>query len=612
MNKVIERLVSKFSGIAIGATVGGLLTGAFEGGFRGVSIPYTALLYGAIWAFAGLLAAVFVALIPFIADRIERSFFWGISFALVPSSLVLGRFIFWRDVFHETPGKGMLALALAATISLFIFTLLLVIDKMVARELPDRACKPAAFVAPLLVMVAFLVAVSVGDSASSLSDDSKAVKQLKGKGVILVLVDTLRADALGAYGAKNHRGEAVSPHFDKFASEGILYKKCNAQASWTRPAVASIITGRHVEGHVTMSKIARLPKELPTIASQLKKAGIKSGAVVTNYNLDESFGFSRGFEDFRYLEPARYLGAPPRANKLAAYNVYRVVKERFFGGQREAKHFYRSAPEVNHQGFEILDTIGNEPFFLWLHYMEPHDPYFDIDGPSYARVQMPHPPVSAAKAMLKAYNDDVKLWDDGFGELLAGLKARGLDDKVTVIVVADHGEEFGEHGGFYHGVTLYEEQLNVPLAIRGPGLTPAVISDLVRQIDLASTITALLGKEPAKSWEGRDIFGEAPVPSFSMASEDHEGNQLSSIRVGDQKLITANPDNPRGLAPEELYNLADDPLEKTPKDDSDLRLELKNELYKRAAKAKKGGAELHEKALDADAEAELRALGYME
>jgi arylsulfatase A-like enzyme len=181
-----------------------------------------------------------------------------------------------------------------------------------------------------------------------------------------------------------------------------------------------------------------------------------------------------------------------------------------------------------------------------------------------------------------------------------------------LILVGDHGEEFAEHGGFYHGTTLYEELLHVPLIVQGPGLEPRTVSGLARQIDVAPTVLARLGVQPPATWEGRDLFGATPLPEVTIAEEDHEGNLLRSIRQGAKKLILANEDNPRGLKPVELYDLVQDPKEQYVRQAPSEVETLSQTLTEHQAQAKKGGAAAEKKPMDADAEAELRSLGYVQ
>ncbi len=598
----------KTGGFWAGLTTGGAIVGIAEAAYRHAPWGWAALFYGALWALAGVVALLLTRMAP----RLQRhtSFAAGMVLSVGLSILALLRFILVRDVFHEAPKSGLWGTAIAAVAALVVAGGIASSARWVHKNLRLGLPQAVGWTVPL----AFLVGLAAHARFAKTEQPPKApsARPLTGHGVILVVADTLRADMLGVYGAGPHRGAPATPNLDAFAKAGVVFNDVSAQASWTRPAMASMLTSRHVSGHDTMAKTAVLPSTLPTIASVLQTHGVKTGAVVTNYNLEPEYGFARGFDTYRYIGPDRYLGAPPAATRLAFYNLYRLLRERLWTKGREARFFYRSGADVNNAAFALLDELGDGGFFLWLHYMEPHDPYFAKDGSSYARVSDPHPPAAWATPMQAAYRDEVRRFDGFIGELWQGLLARGLAERVTVVVAADHGEEFYEHGGFYHGVTLYEEQLHVPLIIRGPELTPEVVGDLARQIDIAPTIVARFGVPAPASWEGRNLFSDVAVPEITFAEEDHEGNVLKALRRGQHKLIVANPNNPRGLPPSALYDLAGDPGETKPLSQPDLAVQLKKTLDAQVAGAKAGKAHAGSKPLDADAEAELRSLGYVQ
>jgi arylsulfatase A-like enzyme len=600
--------VSHVGGLAAGATFGGLVVGLAEGLYRHVDLAYAALLYGAIWA---IVASLMALALGRVTRRPPNGLLTaGIAISLGLSLLVLGRFTIYRDIYLEVPGKALPALFIALALSsIAVIPVLMFSSSFRKHFIPRFAHSPGWWTVPVATVVLFGFMTLTGD-------DDVAVKApdahaMRGQGVVLVVVDALRADMLGAYGAPKHRDQDASPAFDAWAAGGRRYSDMSAQASWTKPCVASLLTARHVSGHDTMSKVAVLPEGLPTIASVLHDAGIKTAAVQTNYNLEQGYGFDHGFDTYEYLPPARYLGAPARANRLAAYSVYRMIRERLPLLSRESKHFYRDGGVVAQHAFKALEPIGNDSFLLYLHYMDAHDPYFAIDGSSYARVATPHPDLASAPDLRDAYRDGVRRWDDFFAELLRGLEARGLKDRVLVIVTADHGEEFAEHGGFWHGTTLYEEQLHVPFVMAGDGVSAAVDSTLARQIDIAPTVLGFYGVTAPASWEGRNLRGDGEPVNASMAEEDHEGNVLSAVRQGTRKLILANDGNPRGLAPVELYSLASDPGETQVLHDDVQADALRMSLDRLRSDAKRGGAASATRPVDAAVEAELRALGVV-
>ena len=159
------------------------------------------------------------------------------------------------------------------------------------------------------------------------------------------------------------------------------------------------------------------------------------------------------------------------------------------------------------------------------------------------------------------YGEDTAYFDHSMQRLLARLKSMGLYDDSVIAFTADHGEEFQEHGGWWHGTTLYEEQVHVPLLIKRAREARAgqVEPSIVRSLDIAPTLMAAAGLRAPAAFQGVDLFASARTADGPLlAEEDFEGNVLASLRVGVWKVISANPDNPRGLKPVELYNLLDD------------------------------------------------------
>lgn len=645
------KMSTKIGMWSAGATLGGLCIGLAEAWYRDVPPMHPGWMYASLWAILGAFAGIGALALLFVAPHPKSrqwayshpGFGFGLATALGLSSMVLGRFILIRDLLNEAPGSSAIASLAAFVAGSAIAIAVLAATDFTRRHmiLPAGATKIAlSFPVLALCIFAGVVGLNTHSAVSPTQTQLEGKPPLRGRGVVMVVVDTLRADALSVYADKlgvyvdkqpgskkdsatDHSPSIspnISPNIAAWAQKAAVFHDTSAHASWTRPAVASIMTSRHVRGHNTMQKTAVLPKTLPTIATWLGQHGIESGAVVTNYNLESGFGFAQGIKNFRYLEPARYLGAPPRANRLAAYNVFRLVREKFFPKLRKAEHFYKSAYEVNQEGMAILDRIGNNDFFLWLHYMEPHDPYFAASGNSYARVATPHPPASWANRMQSAYRDEIVRTDNAFADLLAKLKARGLTDTTTVILTADHGEEFAEHGGFFHGTSLFEEQIQVPLIIAGPSVVAAEHLEIARHVDIAPTIAGRFGLENAPGWEGRDLFGPTPPPHAAMAEEDHEGHKLASYRITtdsvSRKLIVANPNNPRKLPQSALYDLQKDPKESAPlpptsenkAETERLRLALERSQHISQTNA----ATAENRNLDAEAKAALKSLGYVQ
>jgi arylsulfatase len=315
------------------------------------------------------------------------------------------------------------------------------------------------------------------------------------------------------------------------------------------------------------------------------------------------------------------LGANDTAAKLlfVQFLRQRIETVRAKSGRVEVGSAYQDAAAVNRALFEILAEKPAAPFFLFAAYMDPHDPYYPhpYDGTAYSRAAHATPEASEADTLRRLYDGEISFWDEHFGALIARLKQRGLYDEMTIIVTADHGEEFQEHGGFWHGTTLYDEVVHVPLLIKLPGsqMHGSVVRHFVQSIDLMPSVLQRAGVPVPKGVQGHDLFaGNDAV----FAEESHEGNVLRSLRMSRAgaalKLITANPDNPRGLAPSELYRLDQDPLEQVnlAHDEPALMTFSHKALDEHAKDATLGRAAQRsvDLANDANAAARLRALGY--
>ncbi len=365
--------------------------------------------------------------------------------------------------------------------------------------------------------------------------------------VLLIVIDTLRADHLGAYGYSRN----TSPAIDDLAREGLLFENAVSPASWTKPAVASLFTGlsplqhrvftgnkRDEEGHVTSDVLAA---ELLTVAEALRAAGYRTGGFVRNAHLRGFMGFDQGFDLYD-----------------ADLGEATEIVETFLGWQ------------------------GSEPterFFAYLHLLDVHWPYtppgpfgdlFDApkadldfnDKETWKRFerQVRTGELAAAEADVEAmkalYDGEIRYTDAVLGQLFATLRARDLYEDTLILITSDHGEEFLDHGGVSHGHTLYEEMLHVPLIIRGGGLEPARVAARVELIDILPTILGLVGIEAPVDLPGRDlgrVLGDNRAED-SPVFADHRPNGSSgrirqSVRAGRHKLIRTLPPTSMGGDP---------------------------------------------------------------
>lgn len=348
--------------------------------------------------------------------------------------------------------------------------------------------------------------------------------------MVLVTVDTLRADRLGCYGARSPE----TPAYDRLAREGALFENAVATNPLTLPAHASILTGRHPAEHgVHGNGNFALPASEATLASLLSARGFTTAAFVGAFPLSHRFGLSRGFDLFDDEFGSRSLP----------------------GGETVPRS-ERRAREVNARALPWLRARAGERFFLWLHYFDPHFEY------------VPEEPY-ASRYAAAPYDGEVAATDAALSELLGALDRAGLASTTLVVVMADHGEGLGDHGEAFHGVFLYDSTIRVPLILRAPDALPAGARStaVVSGADVAPTLLEILGIDVPDSMTGRSALGavrgapprsRAPLGDGAVCESfgpwlEFRWSPLHGFRTAAWKFIEA---------PEpELYDLANDPRE---------------------------------------------------
>jgi len=432
--------------------------------------------------------------------------------------------------------------------------------------------------------------------------------------VLLVVVDTLRADRLGCQG--NDAG--LTPSMDRAAAAGVRFTRASAHSPWTLPSIASLLTSRHPSSHRAGEKLgafrfSTLSEGIPTLQERFAEAGYRTSAVINVDFLSASFGMTRGFQTIDF--------ATSRTNSET-----------------------RDATRTTDAALDRLEAAG-EPFFLLVHYFDPHLQY---DPPAAFRRQHALPNdrsgrdglfgsktemtalrngrIRLAPAILERlealYDGEVAYTDREIGRLLDGLSGLGLEDSTLVVITADHGEEFGDHRGFEHGHTLYEELLHVPLIMRLPGGLPEgrVVKSAVRLIDLAPTVLELAGLAPVESFAGESLIplvqgdeaGDRPV----FAEGNFWGPDLYSWQSDGFKLILRPGKGKEPSERAELYDLGQDPAEQLNIAGTSARRreEMLADLQWIRDRSSAGDEAREQGTVDLDAEQvrRLRALGYLE
>ena len=422
--------------------------------------------------------------------------------------------------------------------------------------------------------------------------------------VIVIVVDAMRADRLGPYGASRD----ITPNLNRFASRSVVFEHVVTQSAWTVPAVTSLFTSLDPLTHRVLRynpsqrlEMDQLAESEDTLAEMFKSAGYQTVALKKTVVVDTNRGLNQGFDVNRIIEGQMAEGTSAQELTNAA--------TAWLGAERDP----------------------SRPFFMYLHYMDPHSSY-RAPEPWYSKykegysglltgdhmeierrfVKNKEKASSADVAYLKGvYDSEIEYWDSQFGRFMQQLVVSGIDANTIVAVVADHGEAFGEHGQWFHG-DVWQENVQIPWILKVPGVAPGRRADWSQIIDIAPTLADLAGVARGQRWQGRShaaniVDIKAPPPGGSVYTE--YGNYRALISADGMKLVL-------GYGNAKLYNLPSDPLEA-----NDLapvrgmlvdRLKAEMEARTSAARAAAVGAAPAPVALTPDQMEALRALGYVD
>jgi choline-sulfatase len=344
------------------------------------------------------------------------------------------------------------------------------------------------------------------------------------RNVLLISIDTLRADHVGAYGFPR----PTTPNIDAVAREGVLFKNVHTPVPMTLPAHVSMLTGTLPPTHGLRDNLLnRLPDASLTLAEMLKARGFTTGAIVSTFVLDRRFGTSQGFDTY---------------------------DDRFQAVHKIGDLSERKGDETTRLARDWLDEHKAQPFFLFVHFYDPHDPY-----------EPPEP--FATKWSAHPYEGEVAFADYCVGQVLEKLRQLGLYDDTLIVITGDHGEMLGEHGELNHGFFIYEGALRVPLVMRVPraSAAPRQLDVPVSLIDIAPTIVSLVGAPVPREVQGVDLSpwltgrrgpggGGRPLYAETVTPTRYYGaaSLLGVIVDGWKYIETTRP---------ELYDLRSDPAE---------------------------------------------------
>lgn len=629
-----DRFVPFFSGLATAVVSGAYVFMLFNPTLRfNMLVSPTKLFFNLRLVFAGLLIGLSVGLL---AGRLRRSpagqKYKALLVALGFWAILLLPVVLWVNrVYLDYRFNALFFLALAGFLAGLLLLTWLTWRYLSARYVAGwrrsyftRHQVGLAMV--LLALCAFLPLMAKQAEFNFATFETDVEQDLN---VILVSVDTLRADRLSIYNPQGPK----TPALDRMAGEGVVFTNTQANSPWTLPSLCTIHTSMYPTGHGVDSMQDRLDDLRVTLAEALSDSGLMTGAVVSNGWLLEAFGAHQGFRVYDHMKHRL------RTQYWAANIWFRVMRTFF----RDTTARQDTSDCSMHVGYalDFLQANRENNFFFWLHVIDPHEPYIARDewvaeaGKKYPSTKIPRLNSGGVvnyrkgiklgevdrKHVEDLYNSEVERTDREIGKFLDRVAEMGLLRNTMVIFTADHGEEFWEHQDVSHGHTFYTEVMNVPLFIRMPDGYPVArrrIESQVRLVDVAPTILDFLGLPPMDLAEGRSLL---PLIRGEEEPEDRPAFYESMIYYREQKGYSDGRfkyilDEETGE--DQLFDLVADPEEKwnLVEEDPERRLAMKGvlmdhlftqrALYDRLDKSDSTAE------LDESTKAHLRAMGYIQ
>lgn len=430
--------------------------------------------------------------------------------------------------------------------------------------------------------------------------------------VLLVTVDSLRADAV--YG-----NEIPTPEIQGLAAGAEVYTNAFAQGPFTTFSMPSLFTARYPSSlryvEISESTVGVYIDDEPTLRDVLGEAGYVTAGFHSNPLLSQIFGFEEGFDTFDTSLPLSRFDRLPGRVKILADKLLRLAR----------KHAYLPGEELTSRALDWLDSRpDDQPFFLWLHYMDPHGPYQPRTGNAYlekfraerlwrkAATRPQEVTEEEHRHLREWYSHEVTYTDRCLGELFDGFRQRGLLSETLCVLTADHGEAFAEHGQYSHPHQLYDELLHVPLLVADPRTSKSDVDDLVELIDVAPTLAHRIGTPVPDEFAGRPLSRVAERGNPVAISEANlVPNYRGSVRTPNWKYV-------RDVETEQLYDLSADPDEQmnVAGDRGDVASRLANRLQEHRERHSRGAggdrAVARSEIPDEGVAARLRELGYLD
>jgi len=399
----------------------------------------------------------------------------------------------------------------------------------------------------------------------------------RARNLLLVSIDTLRADHLGSYGY----AAAQTPRLDALARSGLRFARATTVVPLTLPAHASLLTGTFPAWHgVRDNGGFYVGEDQTTLAETLRDKGYRTGGFVSSFVLDGRWGIAQGFDTY--------------------FDDFDLEK---FGGQAGMDVIQRKGSETVDQAVSWLGADRDRPFFAWVHLYDPHTPY-----------EAAEPYRSRFPATLNgAYDAEIAVADAQVGRLLDALEVAGRLDDTVVVVTGDHGEMLGEHGEATHGFFIYEAATHIPVIVAGPGVPARAVDDRIRIVDLMPTALELLGIPAPAAVQGVSLMPLARGQRLSLIAQSE--SWYPRYHYGWSELVSVQDERFHYIrAPRpELYDLQADPreLQDRSQDDAARLAALDRALETHLQRTASAAAAKGPQAMDSETEEKLAALGYV-
>jgi arylsulfatase A-like enzyme len=544
-------------------------------------------------------------------------------------------FLFFRFLYKRLPwGAIDICLAIAGALALLLCTVALA--RWGSKVLGVRGTKAARILSHCTPVLLFLLLpalvrgvpamwkeiVAESRPAFSFAPMAAAKAGEPSPNLLLLTIDTIRPDAFGACGNPMVR----TPYLDRFARRALQFPVCVTPAPWTLPSLASLLTGRYPGEHKVLEALTAPPDSMHSLAEILSRDGRSSAAFVSNPWLATGT-LARGFQTFDVAERLECY------REMSATRLYRALSKSLLRARQ-----LDQGERITNRGLSWIESAAfqrNKPWFVWLHYFDPHLPNWP--APPFDRLTGPPPRhVNAAitveqiragdfsggeegrDEIERLYWGEVTVTDHAIGRVLRQLEGWGLFNRTVVVVTGDHGEEFWEHGDYGHGHAMYDEIVRVPLLWSAPQIErPAVDERMARIIDVAPTLLSLLGVAEGVHFAGESLLATSEDgPREAYGEGTLYGPEKKFLRSETQKILFTPPADSATAVSLQVFDLVHDPGERrdlsltNPALTDSLMVRL-TQWIQRVGTSRKTSSASIPGGVDPSIEEQLRALGYI-